>query len=831
MSTATPSPPLRLARVSKSYAGSPALDDVSFECRAGEVHALVGENGSGKSTLIKIASGVVRADRGQVLIGGKALRPAGPRRAKELGLLTAYQDTSLVLGLSVADNFLLAQHGATRPSWRRDTGLAARSLAEYDLPWHTDDLVSELSPGERQLLEVVRLLAFQPRVLVLDEPTAGLDAVGAELLENIVDTARSRGVGIVYVTHRLGEIERLADRISVLRSGRIVGEHARGSWDRASIVDLMVGVPTSLAFPPKAAALDPGDEVLRLEDVCGEGFGPVDLSVRRGEIVGLAGAEGNGQRRILRACVGAAGYRGTVEIEGERTSWTPGRALRAGAVLLSGDRHVDGMFPDLPVMENAVFPVRRALARLAPVSRTGDTAVYLPLAGRLGIVASSRDQPVAELSGGNQQKAVVARAMDDGLSVVVIDEPTQGVDAGARLDIHRALRDKAASGSGILLASSDAAELAGLCDRVLVVSRGRIVRELRGDELDETTIVEAFVTAGHSRDVPASPEKKPAGRGGLARLVSSPRLPVLIVLAMTAALALYAGARSPVFWTAPNMIALLTGALPLIAIAIGQQGVLLTGGFDLSVGSAMTLSVVLASFWISAASPVAILPGVALVLLAGAAVGLLNWFVVGVLRVDAIIGTIATLSVIQGIATIMRPLPGGAIGQGLVHGLSYNVGPVPVVLIVFLVLVVAADLWLRRTLAGLTVRATGMAEEAVRRSGARVVLIRAGGFVFVALMAAVGGLLLASQLGLGSNSAGATYVLAAFTACFLGGANLTGGRGSFLGATLGAVFLTLLINVAPLLDFSDALSELATGVLLLAAVILFSLQRGRGRAA
>ena len=324
-------PAVVLTGVSKSYPGVKALSDVNFDCRPGEVHALVGENGSGKSTLIKIASGVLTYDTGEVTIGGQALAGGSVKRARKLGLMTAYQDTSLVEELTVAENIALSFNAIGEP---RPADLD-RLLARYDLPFKPTDLVGALGPGARQLLEVARAMSHQPRVLMLDEPTAALDMQYAAHLEGLIRQSRDEGVAIVYVSHRLEEVRRLADRLTVLRDGVIQGTWSGRSWEVDEIVEVMVGAPTDLEFPTRTPSKAQGNR-LEVRDLAGHGYGPVAISVRPGEIVGVAGAEGNGQRALFEAL--------SVKSAPRVRSWSTARPVgRGGSVRGFGCRH---QFPE-----------------------------------------------------------------------------------------------------------------------------------------------------------------------------------------------------------------------------------------------------------------------------------------------------------------------------------------------------------------------------------------------------------------------------------------------------------------------------------------------------
>ncbi len=486
---------LSVRGVSKAFGAVQALRDVSVDCHAGEIHALVGENGSGKSTLLGIASGFVRPDEGTVEIGGQRHRRGSPTEARRLGLGMAYQTYSHVRDLTVSENLYLALPRELQPPYRRMDEWAAERLAEFDLDVLPTAPVEALSLAERQLLEVVKALLARPKVLLLDEPTTALGPEGVERLHALVSEQSRAGVGVVYVSHRLPEVLGVADRITVLRDGVSQGTFEAAGMSEESLVALMIGRPLQLAFPERHAPDAAPEVLLAVSGLRGERFGPIDLEVAKGEILGIAGAEGNGQLPFLRALAGIERATGSATCNGrELDTRSPLGALRAGVVLLSGDRTSEALFPVLSVRANTTIQVLRRLGRLGFLNRRRERDTVAGLVRRLSIRMASIEQPVQSLSGGNQQKVSLTRPFLRGnVSVILAEEPTQGVDVAARFDIYDALRAKATDGAAIVLKSSDPLELAGLCDRVVVMSRGKIVDEIRGEDLGERRIVEAIV--------------------------------------------------------------------------------------------------------------------------------------------------------------------------------------------------------------------------------------------------------------------------------------------------------------------------------------------------
>jgi ribose transport system ATP-binding protein len=504
MSSPGPESPLVLSLrgVSKAFGAVQALREVSVDCRAGEIHALVGENGSGKSTLLGIASGFLAPDEGIVEIGGRPRRRGSPAEARRLGLGIAYQTYSHVLDLSVGENLYLAVPGNVQPAYGRLEEWAAATLEEFGLDVPVTAVVGTLSLAQRQLLEVIKALLARPKVLLLDEPTTALGPDDVARLHALVLERSRADVGIVYVSHRLPEVLGIADRITVLRDGVSQGTFEAAAMSEDSLVALMIGRPLELAFPERDGNGRVPEVLLEVSDLRGDRFGPIDLTVEKGEILGIAGAEGNGQVQFLRALAGVERPTGRATCSGrELNTKSPLAALRAGVVLLSGDRTGESLFPVLSVRANTTIQVLRPLGRLGVLRRRRERRTVADLVRRLRIRMASIEQPVQSLSGGNQQKVSLTRPFLRGdVKVILAEEPTQGVDVGARFDIYDALRAKANEGVAIIVKSSDPLELAGLCDRVVVMSRGRIVEEIPGDQLGERRIVEAIVGSGIGRE-------------------------------------------------------------------------------------------------------------------------------------------------------------------------------------------------------------------------------------------------------------------------------------------------------------------------------------------
>jgi ribose transport system ATP-binding protein len=823
---------LELSGISKRYPGVQALNRVSLECRPGEIHAVLGENGSGKSTLLGIAGGAIAADEGHVRIMGVALGAADPLLARRLGLATVYQDDSLVRELTVAENLVLGSiDGPLLIGGKRDW--AARQLEPYGLDISPDDLVGSLTPAQRQFLEIVKALAADPKILLLDEPTSSLDISGVEKLSDIVRRIVAKGAAVVYVSHRLPEILALANRVTILRDGEGQGTYeVNDKLSENDLIALMVGRPIESEYPDHLAGADSWDVGISVSGFSGSRFADLAFLVRRGEILGFAGAEGNGQREALRALGGLEEASGHVVCNGVSVkTGTPAGALAAGILSLSADRAAESIFPVLGVRENMTVQVLGNFASGGLISAAKEQTRTLTLIDQLDISTPTLDKPISGLSGGNQQKAVLGRSFLYDAKALLIDEPTQGVDAKARFDIYRAIRAKAEQGVACVINSSDAMELAGLCDRVLVFSRGRIIRALEGSEITEESIVSSFL---RSKDAASTSHRKDGASSvdwlslaNLTKFLSGGSnlwwAPLVFLAALTLIVTAYASVQTDAFLTPLNIKHILLATAPLALVTMAQFNVLMVRGFDISVGAVISVTVCIASFLMADGLDTGpILLGVLVCLVVGIAVGLGNGFMIRKVGINSVITTIAMLSVVQGAALYLRPSPGGVIDEDFVDFLQTRAGFVPVSFFLILACAIAGDFWLYRTRSGLKLRAVGFREEAAKRNGVRINFVHLRAYFLSGLIAVISGFFVCSEVGSGTPIIGSGYTLTSIAAAVLGGAALTGGRGSFVGALLGALFFTLTVNIITLLGLNTGAGTITSGVLTLFAVLLYS---------
>jgi ribose transport system ATP-binding protein len=822
---------LRLSDVVKTFPGVVALKGVSLEVTEGEVHALVGENGAGKSTLIAVAAGSTLPDSGIVEIGGVPVTQPSPAAAQALGLAVVYQHRAILEDLTVAENMLVAMPSVSAPRIAGATPWIRAKLAAIGVAIDPAARISELSVPERQLLDIAKALALEPKVLVLDEPTESLAPADADRLFEQIRAITEAGTAVVYISHRLPEIQRIADRITVLRDGETRGTMAAADVSEEQILNLIIGRSVDQAFPARGITDGARPPLLETDGMSGPRFHDVTLQVRPGEIVGLAGVEGNGQGQFLRALAGLLPSRGSLTLRGEVVSLSdPTRAHGSGLVFMPGDRHAEGVFHDLSVRENVSPLVLNRIAQRGIVRRAVESRVVAREIERLAIKTPSPETPVSALSGGNQQKVVFARALLAQPTVLLADEPTRGVDAGARLEIYQLLRGAADSGQAVVVLSSDVIELQGLCDRVHVFSRGTVVRELAGDDITEENITGAAITAAGPGTDQAAPPARAARALRVRRFVAGDYLPAAVLLLLILGLGIYTSASNGRFLTEINFQGMLLLASALALISFGQLIVLLTGAIDLSVGPLSGLVVVVFSFFAAEGQSTGrLVLGVLAVIGVALAVGLINSVLVRVFGIAAVLATLATYIAIQGESLALRPQPAGYLRASVTDALTKSWGWIPVAFLIVCALGVAAELVLRLTRAGLQLRAVGSDGTTAHRLGARVNRTHIAAYLLCSLFSAAGGLMLASQVGVGDATVGVSYTLTSIAAVVLGGASIFGGRGSFIGALFGAVLLQEIITSTTFLNLGVAWQSFLSGGLILVGACTYSrARRGRG---
>jgi ABC-type sugar transport system ATPase subunit/ribose/xylose/arabinose/galactoside ABC-type transport system permease subunit len=816
-----PAPLLAIDRLSKAFGGSRALDDVSLAFRTGEIHALVGENGAGKSTLIRCCTGVISADSGRLLLEGNPVVLQNPRHARQLGIRAVHQEAEFFPELSLAENLMHAEGTMAGRWWWidwqqvRDSAREELGAMELDLPVETPAI--RLGLGQRMMAEIAACVARRSRLLFLDEPTASLSARESEHLFAQLLRLKQAGTAIVYVSHRLEEVLRLADQITVLRDGRIAAAGPRGEFDRDRLISAMVGRAPGASRTPAGAI--PHEVVLAIKSVTDEQgrFHDVSLDLHAGEIVGLYGLVGAGRSELAEAVVGLRACRGSIMLRGKPFRPAgPAQALAAGVVLVPEDRRTEGIFPTHSCRENVTAPwlARLGFAGFFSVARERRCAD--DLARRMGTRFRRIEQPVATLSGGNQQKLLLGRWLGPDPSVLLFDEPTRGVDIGAKEEIHDEIRRLAGLGKAVLLISSDLPEVLALSHRVCVLREGTVGGEFAGVAATETAVVEA-----------AFPREKSAERqGGRAQRSASAGARFAVAareLGAFGALAVLAGVITLLcgreFASTANLLDILASASLVSIAAAGTAQVLIAGGIDISVGSMLGLVGALACTTALHGLPPLLVIAIGACL--GAFLGLLNATVSYGGGIHPIVVTLAGIYVYRG---LMLRFTGGyevmnlpdafrAIADGTWVGIPKVVWCAAGVH--------AANAWfLNRTLLGRRLYAVGGSEKAAALAGLRPQAVRSVAFAIGGALVGLTSVLWGAYYGKIQSNTGTGFELQVVAAAVIGGCAVTGGRGGALGVVAGSVLIAVVYNALVLLRISATWQGVFVGALILAAAAL-----------
>lgn len=504
-------PVLEVVNLVKRFPGVLALDDVSFRLRPGDIHALVGENGAGKSTLIKVLTGVYQPDAGEVRFRGEPVRFARPAAAQAAGISTIYQEVNLIPLQSVARNVYLGREPRDRfglIDFRRMNRDAARVLAEYGISLDVTRPLRSLGLGMQQMVALARAVSIEAKVVIMDEPTSSLEQREVETLFRVIGLLHERGVAILYVSHRMDELYRICNTVTVMRDGKVVHSGELASLSRLELVSLMLG--RDMSDVRRHGTTEFGDHTRRSDQPVLEVAGlssrhaihDVSFDVRPGEVVGLGGLLGAGRSETAKAVAGALPLdSGTVTVAGRPVRrGSTAAALKAGVALLSEDRKVEGIIPNLSVRENIVLAALPQLSRAGLVSTAAQDKLVATFMERLRIKASSPDQRVSELSGGNQQKVLLARWLCTNPKVLLLDEPTRGIDVGAKAEVQALIEDLADQGLGVVLISSELDELLEGSDRIVVLKDGSVVGALDGDDVSEAQLMSMLAGATGAQD-------------------------------------------------------------------------------------------------------------------------------------------------------------------------------------------------------------------------------------------------------------------------------------------------------------------------------------------
>jgi ribose transport system ATP-binding protein len=890
-------PLLSVAHVSKTFPGQVALDDVSITINQNEIYGLLGQNGSGKSTFIKILAGFHEPDPGSQarFLGGEiSLGHHGGAWRHRAHFV--HQDLALIPTLDTVENLAL-EHGFRtgrlgRIDWKGERARASALLASFGLEFDVSLPTGKLSPAHRTTVAIIRALQAwdgSAGLLVLDEATAALPPAEVSRLFQFLRSLVERGASILFVSHRLEEIVAITDRVGVLRDGALIAEYATRDIDKVKLVSLIAG-NQGIKEVVQAESKAPGPVTLRIEHLAGDSLVDLSFELRAGEVLGITGILGSGREEVAQILSGAnRPNAGVIYLDGqELPSLNPRIALAKGIALVPTDRAAQGLIQSFPIRENLTLPWLAPLARYTCILPGRERKETLRWIDKVRLVPREPERAAGQLSGGNQQKVVIAKSLRTSPKILVLDDPTQGVDVGAKAAIHRLILDAAASGTGVILCSVEADDLVGLCDRVLVLRDGRVVAELAGEELSEhqlllTTLRVDASSAGTPEDVHPMSQASPrnpttaaaAAANGPAALpvnsegrsdLTAPRDPVFTtstvadaattsshqhsatgfevafewairsfqnfsaVYILVALIILFGVWMPNTFLTATTLKTLLPQQAVTAMLSVGLVVALAAGVFDLSIAGTLGLSAIVVTKLMvdtGMAAPVAI----AVALGVGILIGAVNALLIVVCRIDSFIATLAMQSVL---AAMVLAVSGNVPAIGVPESFAAlgSSGPLSVPLPVWYLIIVALVTWyvLEHTAVGRRIYATGGGREAARLAGVEVNRIVVASLLTASIVAAFAGIVVTARLGAGSPAIGPSYLLPAYAAAFLGATQVHRGRFNVWGTILAVYVLAVGVKGLQLAGAPFWIPDLFNGVALALAVGLSGIQaRSRRR--
>lgn len=823
--------------IRKSFGNVSVLEDVSFDIRAGEVHTLMGENGAGKSTLMNILAGVHQPDAGAIQLNGNAVRLTSPQMALRLGIALIHQEPLNFPDLSIAENIFLGRsvpRGAIgQIDWSTMRRRTQEVLKQLGVELDPRRRMAGLSIADQQMVELAAALAQNANVLLMDEPTAALTPGEVARLFSIVRSLRDKGVAIVFISHRIPEVFEIADRITVLRDGRFIGTRDVAETSKDEIVRMMVGRPLGEMYDKPECT--PGAIRLSVSSLSSRNrFRDVNLTVRAGEIVGLAGLVGAGRTEVAEAIFGVREHdRGTIEVDSKPVSIrSASDAMSLGIAYVPEDRARNGLLLPMSISCNTTLASLRAVSAFGFISDRRENEMAERWRQTLQTRIRAVDQPVNELSGGNQQKVVLARWLERKPKVLIVDEPTRGIDVGAKAEVHHVLAELARQGTAILMISSDLPEAIAMCDRVLVMKEGQITGEFARGTATQENVMRAATVGALNTVQQTSP------RGGESSKRSS-ALPALREWGVLVFILLVFGvlvAKEPRFASADTLKSILFSMPLIVIVATGQLLAILSRNIDLSVGSMLGLSAIVAGGMFASYPGFPVAGAIALSIGVGALLGLANGSLVAWLRVPAIIATLGTLTAYRGLAYIWsdgKQVAKDSLPPALATIAQQGMLGVPWFAWIAAGVAVAMALFLKFTTTGRHIYAIGSNPRAAQLRGIPVRSTLLTVFTLSGACAGLAGILYGARFGtINPADAGAKppMELIVISAVVLGGAAVNGGAGTVFGTVLGCLLIAIVDAATSVLSISLFWQRVFYGGAILLAVGADSLLRRKGRA-
>ncbi|MHC2364166.1 ATP-binding cassette domain-containing protein [Rhizobium leguminosarum] len=827
-----------LLNASKSFGVVTALKSATFSLRGGEVLALLGENGAGKSTCVKMLAGVYEPTAGTVVLNGKPVSLRSPSDARDAGIAVMHQHPGLFPDLSIAENIFLG-HMATGPLGSIAPEKMERDAVEWieavGLRHSPSEKVRNLRISEQQLVEVAKALSQNARVLIMDEPTAALSQREVETLFKVVETLRRRGVAMMFVGHRMDEIFRIADRIAVLRDGQMIAVESASSLGRGRAISMMVGRELSTLYPEHGAEI--GNVVLTTRGLSRAGeFEDINLEVRAGEVVGIGGLVGSGRTELARVLFGVAPpTKGTIELKGNTVSFkSPAEAVRAGVAYVSEDRLGQSLVMDFSILENASLAILDKATRSGLSSRSKALELTHGELQRMRLKHRDVDQPVKELSGGNQQKVVLAKWLATKPDLLILDEPTQGIDVQAKAEVHAMIAELARHGLAIIVISSELPELLGVTDRIVVLREGQKTGEFSAKDATQEKVLEA-ATRGPSPVAAARAamdEVLAAPTGTWFRRITAQREFGLVIA--IAAILLPVALINPRVFGIDNITAVAMDVALLAIAALAQMFVLVTRNIDLSVASIIGLSAYAAARTLELYPDVGILGGVVVACLVGAAAGLVNGLLIAYGRLPAIVATLGTLFIYRGMNAISaggHQISADVVPEAWLRMTTTRLVGVPLIVVIAAVVLSVGAYVLNRTSFGRELFASGSNPDGARLIGIAVDRRIVSAFTIAGILTGLCGALWASRYATVDARVASGFELTVIAAVVVGGVAIRGGAGTIKGIVLGSITLLIIRNGLTLVRVDPLWLQGIYGLVIIAAIGVDAAVNRRGTAA
>jgi rhamnose transport system ATP-binding protein len=829
-------PAIELCGITKRFGPVDVLSNVDLSLYPGRVHSLAGENGAGKSTLVKILGGIHQPDGGRILRDGAETTISDAADARRQGIAVIHQHPAVFPDLSVAENVFIGRQprGITGIDWTAMTRRAQELLAGLQIDIDPGLPVKLLSIAERQAVEIAKALSIDAKVLVMDEPTSTISSREVDRLFEIVERLKGKGVAILFISHFIDEILGLGDEVTILRSGKRVMTGPTADLTPAQTVRQMIGTEPSAFFPKEETRV--GEPVVSVSHLSGAGFVEnVNFEVRAGEILGFFGLVGAGRSEVAQMLFGITPPDlGEIRLDNQVVRLRSSRdAMRLGISLVPEDRHQQGLVLPFPIRANETLPILRRLSNgLGLIDRVKENAIAQRFTGQMRVVASGVEQVTNTLSGGNQQKVLIGKWLIPAPRVLILDQPTRGVDVGAKAEIHRIISNLAAQGLAVILISDDAQEVIGMADRILVFRGGRTVSESGRASFDREAMLLAAAQAAREEEVDGQAnvsgvqtdeqEFVPTGNGWLSKLMRIRELGLVVALLV---IGLGITLREPRFLEGANLEQVALSATLVCIVALGEALVIIARQIDLSIGAMVATSAFVAADWLQQHPNGSIWVVFLIGCLVGGALGAFNALLVTGFRIPAIVATLGTLAMYRGgvivlaggrqISATVLPDSYGAIARAHFAG-------VPVLVWLALLLTIGFGLAARFTRTGRNLYALGSNQESAKFAGIKERRHIALLFVLSGLLCGLVGVLWGARFGTVDAVIAPELHFQAISAVVVGGVSIFGGSGSVYGAALGAIIFAVLQNGIQLLDINRFWLQAVLGAAIVVTVLFYS---------